>query len=77
MLLILIGALLVLAGIVVLAAPPPIWLARLSGGRPQPTTARATFEPPRPAARFNLAGKWPGLALMALGGILLLAAAVS
>ena len=68
MLLILIGALLVLAGIVVLAAPP-IWLARLSGGRPRPTTARATLEPPKPGAGFNLAANWPGLALMGLGGL--------
>jgi hypothetical protein len=73
MLLILIGALLVLTGIVVLAGPP-IWLARLSGGAPRPTVARSSLEPTKPGAGFNLAANWPGLALMAVGGALLLAA---
>jgi hypothetical protein len=74
MLLILIGALLVLTGIVVLAGPP-IWLARASRGRPPPTPARATLEPPKPGAGFNLKENWPGLVLMASGAVILLASA--
>ena len=74
MLLILIGALLVLTGIVVVAVPP-IWLARLSGGWPRPTPARATLEPPKPGAGFNLKENWPGLVLMASGAVILLASA--
>jgi hypothetical protein len=74
MLLILIGALLVLTGVIVLAAPP-IWLARLSGGRPRPTTARATLEPPKPGAGFNLAASWPALVLMTSGAVILLGSA--
>ena len=73
MLLLLIGATLAIVGIVLLAAPP-IWRDRLSGGRPR-ATAGATLEPRRPGAGFKLATNGPGLALLALGGVLLLAAA--
>ena len=73
MLLLLMGATLAIVGIVLLAAPP-IWRDRLSGGKPH-ATAGATLEPPRPGAGFNLTTNWPGLALLVLGSVLLLAAA--
>ena len=73
MLFLLIGAALVIIGIVLLASPP-IWRGRLSGGRPRPT-AGATLEPPQPGAGFKLTSNWPGLALFVLGGVLLLAGA--
>jgi hypothetical protein len=71
MLFILLGALLVVAGVVFLAAPP-IWLGRLSGRRAPSAEARATLEPRRPGAGFELAANWPGLALIVLGAALLL-----
>jgi hypothetical protein len=66
------GALLVVCG-VVLTAAPPIWRARLSGRRSRSATAAAgTLEPRRPGSGFGLKRTWPGLALIALGAILLL-----
>jgi hypothetical protein len=65
------GALLVVCG-VVLTAAPPIWRARLSGRRSRSTVADRTLEPRRPGAGFGLKRTWPGLALIALGAILLL-----
>ena len=73
MLLLLLGAALMIIGIVLLAGPP-IWRERLSGGQPR-TTAGATLEPLRPGAGFRLTSHWPGLALLMLGSVLLLAAA--
>lgn len=72
MTLIWIGALLVIVG-VVLTAIPPIWLGRLSRPRrvhsPRPST---TLEPETPAKGLDLQANWPGLALIALGAVLLL-----
>jgi uncharacterized membrane protein len=76
MTLILLGALLVFVGVLFMAAQP-IWRGRLSGVRrlhsAQPSD---TLEPERPARGFGIKSNWPGLALVALGAILLLAGAV-
>jgi hypothetical protein len=70
------GALLVLAGIIFMAAQP-IRRGRLSGRRSRSETVGAnTLEPRMPAAGFDLATNWPGLALVFLGAILLLVGAV-
>jgi hypothetical protein len=74
MLVILLGALLVVGGLVLLAGPP-IWRGRLSGRQSGAPVARPTLEPREPAAGFGLARSWPGLALIALGAVLLLAGA--
>ena len=68
----LLGALLVLGGLLFLVAQP-LWHGRLSTVR-RPSTAapEPTLEPSRPGAGFSLKENWPGLALMALGGALLL-----
>jgi hypothetical protein len=72
MTLVLLGALLVLAGIVFMAAQP-IWRGRLSGGRRLGSGAPSdTLEPPRPARGFGIKSNWPGMALVVLGGVLLL-----
>jgi hypothetical protein len=69
------GALLVASGVLLMAAPP-IWRARLSGRRSRSATAAAgTLEPRRPGAGFGFKRIWPGLALVALGAILLLVGA--
>ena len=69
------GALLVVVGLVALAGPP-IWRGRLSGQRSRAATvADSTLEPRQPGAGFTLAASWPGLALIALGAILLLVGA--
>jgi uncharacterized membrane protein len=65
------GALLVISGVLLMAAQP-IWRARLSGRRSRSAVADRTLEPRRPAAGFSLRSNWPGLALIALGAILLL-----
>jgi hypothetical protein len=75
MLVFLLGALLVVAGVVLLAAPP-IWRGRLSGRRAPSPTAGDTLEPRKPGAGFGLKQNWPGLALILLGVVLLLAGAV-
>ena len=72
--LLLLGAALMIIGIVLLAGPP-IWRERLSGGKPR-AVAGATLEPPKPGAGFKLSTNWPGLALIVLGGGLLLARAL-
>ena len=74
LLLLLLGAALMIIGIVLLAGPPT-WRARLSGGKPR-AVAGATLEPPKPGAGFRLSTNWPGLALLVLGGALLLATAL-
>jgi hypothetical protein len=74
MLVIWLGALLVLGGILYMAAQP-LWRARLSSRRDGAPGADATLEPRRPAAGFGLATNWPGFALIALGAILLLVGA--
>lgn len=76
MTLILLGALLAIIGLVYLAGQP-LWRGRLSGGRHlasgKPTD---TLEPPRPAKGLGIRANWPGLALLAAGAALMLAAAV-
>ena len=69
------GALLVLIGVVYMAAQP-LWRGRLSGGRRLGKPREDTLEPERPARGFGIESNWPGLALVAVGAVLLLAAAV-
>jgi hypothetical protein len=69
------GALLVVIGLVALAGPP-IWRGRLSGKRSRAATvADNTLEPRQPGAGFGLKTNWAGLALVALGAVLLLVGA--
>jgi drug/metabolite transporter (DMT)-like permease len=69
------GALLILAGVVV-TAMPPILQGRLSRPRRLRTTRPSnTLEPERPAKGFDPQTSWPGLAMIVLGAILLLAGA--
>ena len=83
MLVIWLGALLVLGGMVFIAAQP-IWRERLSEARrrrssavPRDTPEPHTLEPRRPGAGFGLKENWPGLVFIVLGGILLLVGAFS
>ena len=68
------GALLVLGGFLYLARSA-IWRGPLSGpesSRP----VRDTLEPPRRSMRFlGLGTNWPGILLMAVGAVLLVAGA--
>jgi hypothetical protein len=66
------GALLVLSGVLFMAAQA-IWRGRLSGRRSRSMKPSDTLEPREPGAGFGLAANWPGFALIALGAILLLA----
>jgi hypothetical protein len=67
----LVGAFLVLGGLLFLVAQP-LWHGRLSAVRRTSTAApEPTLEPPKPGAGFSFKENWPGLALMALGGALL------
>ena len=75
MLLIWIGASCIVAG-VVLAAIPPMWKGRLSRS-PSLMEGRDTLEPRRPGRGLGLQSTWPGLVLIALGILLLLAAAAT
>ena len=68
------GALLVGIGVVFMAAQP-IWRGRLSGRQSRSAVASDTLEPRQPGAGLGLAANWPGLVLIALGAILLLAGA--
>ena len=74
MLIIWLGALFVVGGVVLMAAPP-IWRGRLSERRSRSAVSGETLEPRRPGAGFGLKSNWPGLALIALGAILLLVGA--
>ena len=74
MTLIMLGALLVFAGVVFLAAQP--LYGRLSGGRRlRSGKSTDTLEPASPAKGFGIKSSWPGLILVAVGGVLLLTAA--
>lgn len=70
MLLIWLGMLLVIAGLLYMAART-IWGGRLSARRARSATD-ATLEPREPGAGLGLAAHWPGFALVALGALLLL-----
>jgi hypothetical protein len=69
---ILVGALLIIVGLVLMAGPP-IWRGRLSGGRSAAAPQAPTLEPRQPAAGFGLKANLPGLAVMALGVLVMLA----
>jgi hypothetical protein len=72
MVMILLGAFLILAGLLFMATQP-IWRGRLSAVRRTPAAApEPTLEPAKPGAGFSFRENWPGLALMVLGGVLLL-----
>ena len=71
MILIWAGALLFVAGVVFLVIQP-LRRGRLSGGR---IASSGTLEPRRPAGGFDLGANWLGLALLALGALLLLVGA--
>jgi hypothetical protein len=72
-----VGTLLVIAG-VVYSAGQVLWRGPLSGGRGLRSGEAKTLEPPRgPARSLGLAREWPGLALIGLGAILLLARAAA
>jgi hypothetical protein len=76
------GALFVLGGLVFMVAQP-IWRGRLSDARRTSSAVPRngahllrephTLEPRRAGAGFGLKANWPGLVLIVLGGILLLA----
>jgi hypothetical protein len=67
-----VGALLVLGGVVFMAAQP-LLRGRLSGGNPLSSgRASDTLEPQRPAGGFSFKSNWPGFALVAFGAVLLL-----
>ncbi|UVK38031.1 hypothetical protein LHFGNBLO_005153 [Mesorhizobium sp. AR10] len=74
---ILIGALLTVAGVVYIAGAV-LGRGRLSDPRPSPATPdRPTLEPRRRGLGFfGLSQNWPGLLMMGLGLILLLSAVV-
>ena len=69
----LLGALLILGGILYMAAAA-IYRGRMSDPRPNPEdTTGATLEPRNPDLGFlGLTANWPGLGLVVLGGILML-----
>lgn len=73
------GALLVIAGVVYMAMKA-IWKGPMSGPtQTRPGLPRDTLEPPGRGGEigvFALSRNWPGLVLMAVGGILLLTGVV-
>ena len=77
MLTIWLGVLFVLVGVLYLVAKA-IWKGPMSGsGGTRAEATGPTLEPPGSGISvFGLSRNWPGLALMALGGILLLAGAI-
>lgn len=71
---VLLGALLVLVGVMYMAYQP-LRRHRLSGGKRLPPDKPAnTLEPINPAEGFGIRAVWPGLALIAVGALLLLTA---
>jgi len=74
MFLMVLGALLVLGGLLYMASTA-IWRGPLSG--PDSSgPVRDTLEPPRRSARFlGLGTNWPGILLMAIGAVLLVSGA--
>ncbi len=74
MTIILLGALLVLVGLMYVAYQP-LRRHRLSGGKQLPPDQPAnTLEPINAAEGFGIRAIWPGLALIAAGSLLLLTA---
>ena len=72
MVLVWVGALLVVGGVVFMAAQP-LLRGQLSGGkRLRSGRASDTLEPERPAGGFGIKSNWPGFALVVLGAVLLL-----
>jgi hypothetical protein len=67
------GLMLVIVGLLYVVAQP-IWRGRLSERRRTGAAVPpdATLEPRRPGAGLDLRANWPGIALMLVGGILLL-----
>jgi hypothetical protein len=77
MLLVGLGALLVFCGVVLIAGRV-IWAGPLSQLRhPRPSLPNATLEPRGRSGIFDVKAQLPGLGLMAIGIILLIAAAVT
>ncbi len=72
MLVILLGAVFVVAGIVYLASQA-IWRGRLSGQSAPLSAPADTLEPPRRGVRFlGLRQNWLGIVLVVVGGAMLL-----
>jgi len=70
-----IGALMVIVGVLLMAAQP-LWRGRLSGvRRTHSAEPSVTLEPEQPARGFSMRSNWPGLALVVVGAIFLLAGA--
>ena len=71
MIVILVGTLLFFAGLLFMAYVA-IWRGRLSGAsRRDSTVESTTLEPKGRSAAFDPRANWPGLALIALGSILI------
>lgn len=70
----LLGALLVVSGLLFMAYQA-IARGRMSDARRSRSAAGDTLEPRGGRGAFGLEANWPGLALVALGGIILLAGA--
>ncbi len=74
MVFILLGALLFIGGVLFTALQP--MKGRLSRPRSvSPTPQGKTLEPERPGRGLDIRSNWPGLAMMAVGAIILLMAA--
>jgi hypothetical protein len=73
----LLGALLIICGVLFMATQA-VWRGRLSQPRQaEPTAPGATLEPRRRGGGFGLKANWPGFVLVALGAILLFVGAVA
>ncbi|MFI0848169.1 hypothetical protein [Mesorhizobium sp. IMUNJ 23232] len=69
---ILLGALLVVAGVVYMAGAA-IWRGRMSDATPARSGGSATLEPAHRGVRFlGLGSNWPGILMMVVGAMLLL-----
>ena len=68
------GALLVICGVLFTVAKA-LGRGRLSEARPLPSQDGKTLEPRERSSGFQLGANWPGLALIGLGALLLLAGA--
>ena len=77
MTLIWLGVVLVIGGVVFTAAQPMLRgrLSRLRRVSPTPSPSSNTLEPERPGRGLGFRENWPGLLMIALGAVLLLAEA--